>query len=151
MYETELQTYLHDQIPITQDLGVTVHLATLEHVVLKAPLGPNINHKKTAFGGSLYSIATLACWSLVHLNMKHLNISCEIVIAEGNSKYLAPVTTDFEVSCQIANAQDWGQFTNTLARKRMARVRLSSEIYQGSKCALEYLGDFVAIKHRGSC
>ncbi len=37
-----------------------------EPVVLRAPLAPNANHKGTAFGGSLYSLAVLTGWAWAH-------------------------------------------------------------------------------------
>ena len=38
-------------------------------VVIEAPLAPNINHRKTVFGGSASALGILAAWSLVHLRL----------------------------------------------------------------------------------
>ena len=52
MTPSELQTYLHQHIPLSQAMQVTVMEASLQQVVLTAPLVPNINHRETVFGGS---------------------------------------------------------------------------------------------------
>jgi thioesterase domain-containing protein len=144
--EIKLQEYLYDHIPLSKALGISVQLATIEQVILQAPLDLNINHKKTAFGGSLYSVATLACWSLVFLNVRCLNIHSEIVISGGDIKYLAPVKDDFTVKCIIENQEELLRFKMMLHKKSKSRIRLNARIYQGSCLAVDYAGDFVALK-----
>lgn len=63
MIEADLQAYLHRQIPLSAAMQVSVVSATLDSVVLSAPLAPNINHKYTAFGGSVSALGILAAWS----------------------------------------------------------------------------------------
>ena len=48
----EVQTYLHDHIPLSAAMGAGVSQADTEIVRLSAPLEPNLNHRATAFGGS---------------------------------------------------------------------------------------------------
>lgn len=58
----ELERVLHHDIPLTRDMGMRVidwHTHTLR---LHLPLAPNVNHKSTLFGGSLYCGAVLAGW-----------------------------------------------------------------------------------------
>ncbi len=143
---TILENYLHENIPLTAMLGVAVSLATPKNVILAAPIQPNINHKLTAFGGSLHSIATLACWSLLFINLKQLNIHAEIVISSSDTKYLAPVTTDFKAECTLENNHDLNRFEKMLIKKGKARIKLHATIYQGKALALDYYGEFVAIK-----
>lgn len=146
MQNIELQNYLHQYIPLSQALGVVVEMANYQNIILRAPLSPNINHQKTVFGGSLYSMATLACWSLVLLNVKPLNVPCEIVIAEGTIKYIAPVKTDFTAHCKLESPTALSQFTHTLQKKPKSRLTLQAHIYQNTTLSAIYSGDFVAIK-----
>ena len=60
MTPSELQTYLHQHIPLFQAMQVTVVEASLQQVVLTAPVAPNINHRETVFGGSASAVAILA-------------------------------------------------------------------------------------------
>ena len=61
-------TALHEHLRlIPQVLAMQVQLAGERdgRLCLRAPLGPNVNDKGTAFGGSLVSLMTLAGWCLV--------------------------------------------------------------------------------------
>lgn len=146
MNPADLETYLYEQIPMAKALGILVKKAELRQVILQAPIDVNINHKKTVFGGSLYSIATLACWSLAFLNAKHLNVECEIVISKGEIDYKAPVTGDFEVTCQIQDEKAYTQFCDRLTRRNLSRLTLTAQIQEKGLIAVEYKGDFVAIR-----
>ena len=66
----ELENVLHSEIPLTREIGIEVVDYTGDSLTLKAPLEKNINHKCTAFGGSLYSVSVLSGWGLIHLLMK---------------------------------------------------------------------------------
>src|SRR6185312_7839954 len=50
--EALLERYLHEQIPLSAAMGLRARVATSECVQLVAPLGPNVNHNDTIFGGS---------------------------------------------------------------------------------------------------
>jgi len=56
MQPTELQTSLHERIPLSRAMGVTVPQAEPTGVVLSAPLAPNVNHSGTVFGGSAAAV-----------------------------------------------------------------------------------------------
>ncbi|AIK95549.1 YiiD C-terminal domain-containing protein [Candidatus Odyssella acanthamoebae] len=140
----QLQSYLYDHIPLSVALGVKVTQASCHKVVLTAPLEPNINHKQTAFGGSLHAVATLACWSLIYLNLKENSYLTEIVISKSEVKYSRPVTTDFTVECELDNQTDWLKFETMLHKKGIGRLRLNSKIYQADHLAVDYWGEFVA-------
>lgn len=146
MNPADLQAYLYEQIPMSKALGILVKKAELRRVVLQAPIDVNINHKKTVFGGSLYSIATLACWSLAFLNAKHLNVNCEIMISQGEIKYKAPITGDFEVICQIHDEKAYTQFCHRLPKRNLSRITLTASIEQQGQIAVTYQGDFIAIQ-----
>lgn len=55
-----LRTYLHDHIPLSRAMAVEVVEASANHVLLEAPLAPNINMHGTMFGGSSATLALLA-------------------------------------------------------------------------------------------
>jgi len=56
----DLQERIDQEIPLAKHIGIVVESADDTTVVLRAPLAPNGNHKGTAFGGSLYSVAVLS-------------------------------------------------------------------------------------------
>jgi thioesterase domain-containing protein len=140
--EKQLEVYLHQHIPLSQAMGVTVLQAKLDKVVLAAPFSLNINHKKTVFGGSLHAVATLACWSLVHLNIK----GAQIVITKSDVEYLLPVDVDFQAVCMMPDVNVWGRFLVTLQRKGKARIQLSATIHQNKRLCIDYRATFAAIR-----
>lgn len=141
-----LESYLLEQIPITSAMGVVVEKASSEQIILTAPLSNNINHKKTVFGGSLHAVATLACWSLVHVNLTKLySDNFQIVIARSEIDYLAPVTLDFKAECRKPDPMDWDRFIKTLEKRKKARINLSATVYQHDRLCVDYSGVFVVL------
>jgi thioesterase domain-containing protein len=145
----DLEKYLLKHIPISSSMGVKVDSSSSERVVLKAPFLNNINHKQTVFGGSLHAVATLACWSLLHINLVALfKDPIQIVIASSEIKYLAPVTSDFKAECLHPNIDPWERFLTTLRRKGKARLQLSAKILEKGQLCVDYSGTFVAIVNK---
>lgn len=143
--EKELEDYLYQEIPISKAIGVQVVSASTEKVILSAPLGANINHKQTAFGGSLHAVATLACWSLLHLRLQSIGRSYQIVITKSEVDYVAPVDTDFQAVCQVPDEEVWQRFMKILKAKGKARLQLSATIECHNRCSVKYQALFAAI------
>ena len=61
-----LERYMLAHIPLVAQMRVRVASLDEKGLTLTAPLAPNINHERTAFGGSLASLMTLAL-SLIHI------------------------------------------------------------------------------------
>lgn len=145
--KVDLEEYLHKHIPISSAMGIGVELATPERIVLGAPFSNNINHKQTVFGGSLHAVATLACWSLLHVNLAELDGGqTQIVIANSNVDYLIPVAADFKAECAMPEKADWERFCKILQRKGKARIKLSAKIIQDEKLCVDYSGIFVVLR-----
>ena len=51
-----IERYLHEHIPLTTHMEVGVDRIDGTGVRLTAPLAPNINHRQTAFGGSVAAL-----------------------------------------------------------------------------------------------
>ncbi len=137
----EVQAYLHEHIPISRAIGVTVARADCEKVILSAPFCANINHKKTVFGGSLHAVATLACWSLLYVKLKKEHVKSQIVITKSDVSYNLPVDSDFQAECNAPEKAEWERFLKILKAKGKARISLSCTI--GTAC--NYRGTFAAI------
>lgn len=143
----ELENYLYNHIPITKALGIKVEEASFDKVVLFAPFANNINHKQTVFGGSLHSVATLACWSLLYLNLKNQNQNAyQIVIAESHISYLFPVNKDFRAVCLMPQETEWKRFLKILSAKGKGRIQLKARIEHLDHIAVEYQGQFAALR-----
>jgi thioesterase domain-containing protein len=88
-----LQRYLLEQIPISKALGMSVREATLEEILIAAPLAPNLNHHGTAFGGSVSAVAILSAWTLVYARLVAQDQFPAIVIQHNEIRYLINVGT----------------------------------------------------------
>ena len=140
----ELERTLHAEIPLTHAMGVRVVRADQYGLVLGAALAPNLNHKKTAFGGSLNSLATLACWGLIQLLLRDRGWAITVVIQESSVQFLKPVMRDFEAVCPLPPEPVSERFLHMLERKGRARLALDSVIHADGEIALRFHGQFVA-------
>jgi len=113
----ELQKILHSEIPLTNAIGIEVGEYTGLALTLHAPLENNINHKRTAFGGSLYSVAVLSGWGLIYLLLKKHNIEGRIVIEESNTKFLKPVVSDITAKCSFESKEHYEKFIKMYKKK----------------------------------
>lgn len=136
-----LQSILYKEIPLTQSMGIEVFVANEEQVILRAPLAKNINHKGTAFGGSLYSVMTLTGWSMANVLLKSADISAEVVIQDASIEYLLPVVSDFESVCL---APDFSRFLLAVKKRKRGRLRLIVEIKIAERVAVRFHGSYVA-------
>jgi len=141
-----LQSVLHQEIPLTVAMGISVAHCSQNKVELRAPLEPNINHKCTAFGGSLYSVAVLCGWGLVFHQM-HLNgLNGHIVIQHSEVEYKLPVDGEIKAVCVIEDETILTQFLKTYRRKNLARIRLQIKILFNGKEAMLFSGHYVVHK-----
>jgi thioesterase domain-containing protein len=144
MTREELETYLHEHIPLSRAMAVRVISMAYDKVVLGAPLAPNINHRDTVFGGSASALAILSAWSLLHLRLTAADQPSRVVIQRNSMDYLAPIAGDFTATATIGAETNWDGFLRMLTRKGIARVTIGAELeYQGS-VAGRLSGEFVA-------
>jgi thioesterase domain-containing protein len=139
-----LEQTLHAEIPLTRAMDVRVLGFDARGLTLGAALAPNLNHKKTAFGGSLNSLATLACWGLIQLLVRDIGRPITVVIQESAVRYLAPVTHDMRACCPVPAESEVGRFLRMLERKGRARLELEATIDTANKSAVRFDGRFVA-------
>ena len=137
-----LEQLLHSEIPISRAMGIRVAHYDGASLSLDAPLEPNLNHKSTAFGGSLYSLAVLCGWGLLHLKLAEARMHKHIVIQESNIRYLHPVVQDLHAECRLDDAA-FKHFLRTLERHGRARLSLDVVITQGNRPAVEFSGRYV--------
>lgn len=134
---SELEALLRREIPLSRSMGATVSRLDDRILELAAPLGPNINHKRTAFGGSLYSLATLAAWGTVRQLLEEAGMEAHVVIREGGLSYLKPVAGEFRARCERPSGAEAERFRQALARKGKARLALRCEVRAASAPAEE--------------
>jgi thioesterase domain-containing protein len=140
----QLQQTLHHEIPMTVALGLTVASYNGLTLELHAPLGPNINHKATAFAGSLNAVVTLSGWGMVWCILKEAGIAAKIVIQDSQINYLLPVAADFVAVCPKPDPSQINRFQNMLLKRGLGRLELTAEIRSGGQPAVTFQGRYVA-------
>lgn len=144
MTPQELTEHFHKVIPISKNLGIEVVELTEQHALIKAPLKPNLNHVQTAFGGSLYSAAALACYALFKsLSRNAGGTGDELVIQEGHIDYIAPIVGDFTVKATLIDPADAKKFETGVSRRGRARLRLKASIECNGRVGAIFEGVYV--------
>lgn len=148
----KLKDFFVDHLPITQFMGLEVESYDGEELVLTAPLAPNINDKQTAFGGSLYNAAVMACWGLAYLKTQEAGLKCNQVVAGGDVKYIAPVTGRIRAVCKSPGDDEIAHFLDHFQRKGRARINLDAEITsdgealsENNKLAVSFSGKYAIL------
>ncbi len=141
----ELLEYVRANLPLASAMGVSVVVAGDESVELHFPLAPNLNHERTAFGGSLAAAGMLAAWSLIWLQTRRITPPPRLVIAESQMRFIRPVDGDFIAACDWPKADSWAQARDQLTRTGRARIELRSELQVAGKVAAAHYGTFVVI------
>jgi len=147
----ELEAVLHHEIPLSRQMGLRVDRYDGERLALGAPLAPNVNHKATAFAGSLTAVATLTGWGATWLLLRERDMGGVIVIQESTTRYLLPVGGDFVATCRLPTSRVIERFLAGLRRRGKARLPLSVEILDGAgRVAVAFSGQYVAFAQIGS-
>jgi thioesterase domain-containing protein len=139
-----INKYLAEHIPVSQALGASVTIFDAEHIRVTAPLTPNLNHRSTAFGGSLSTLGILAGWSIVNFKLRDASLNCRVVIQKSEMDFLHPVDGNFEAVAR--KPESWEKFIKTLQRRGKARLELPSEILLKDKVVAKHNGIYVAVQ-----
>jgi len=140
-----LELYLHKNIPLSKAMEVAVAAREDGGIELSAPLPPNLNHRGTAFGGSVSSLAVLSAWTLLHVELGRAGLPSRIVIQKSEFTYLKPIDGEFSAVCALPAPAVWNRFLTTLRRRGKARIALEASVRCGAVEAGRFTGDYVAL------
>ena len=143
MTPAALAEYLHQNIPLSRGMDVTVEEAGADQVVLTAPLAPNLNMHGTMFGGSLATLALMAAWSVLHLRLEQLSTEAQLVVRRSEVEYMRPVSGAAKAVARLDGAE-WNGFVQRLERRGKARINLLAEVLFDEGVAARLKGEFVA-------
>jgi thioesterase domain-containing protein len=143
--EADVEAYLHEHIPISRAMGISVVEASGSRVSLRAPLEPNVNHRSTVFGGSCASVAILAAWTVVHLRVRAAGTEGRVVIQRGATEYRLPIQGTFTATCEAPPTPVWDRFDRVLRRRGQARIELAAVVTSAGTVVATFSGTYVAI------
>lgn len=146
MDELGFQKLIYDQIPITEKMGLEVIEFKPLSVKIFARLEPNLNHKCTAFGGSINSLMTVCGWAAVFINIKEVDLNSHIVIQRSNIEYFLPIDKDFTAECTIEEQTGIEKFLLTYKKYRRARIKLNVFCRDNDKILSKFEGQYVVFR-----
>lgn len=124
-----LTDFIEQHLPALGLIGARVVNATLDEVLIEAPLKKNFNDKGSAFGGSQYLLCIGASWGLAYLNALDEGIAQpDLIGAEGNIKYLKPVYSEKILARAQASPEEMARFRQSVRNKQKARLAQQSII-----------------------
>ena len=128
-------------------MGVAVLEASPERVALEAPLSPtNLNHRSTAFGGSVAALAILAGWTVVHLRLRAEGLAAQTVIQTSSVEYDAPIQGDFRATSEPVPAHAWSRFVRGITKHGRGRLIVTVHVTAGAETAATFTGSYVALR-----
>lgn len=145
MNRAEVEAYLKEHIPLSSGMAITVVEAGPGGVTIEAPLEPNVNHRATAFGGSVAALAILAGWTLVHLRLRAEGLVTHTVIQSSTVRYDAPVHGAFRSVTDPIEPAAWEKFTRAITRRGKGRVHVDVKVLADGCAAATFTGAYVAI------
>ncbi len=132
-------------------MGLAVIEASPTRVVLAAPLAPNTNHQRTAFGGSVAAIATLAAWSILHLRCRAREEPTDLVIQRSEMDYLRPIRETLRAVCYFDDEALWEATLGRLERRGRARIEMASRLEAADGAdAARFRGRFALMEQAGA-
>ena len=137
----DAEEYFHEQIPITRAMGVRVVAHNENEFVIEAPVALNSNHLRTAFGGSINAIATLAAYGLLWIELRES--AAHVVVAESSIRFLQPVRETIRAICPRPDSSEWAAFQTQLAAKGKARIILRVNVVEEGRAAAAFEGTFI--------
>jgi thioesterase domain-containing protein len=142
MTELEAERYFHEQIPLTRAMGVRVVTNDETGFTVEAPVALNSNHLRTAFGGSINAVATLAAYGLLWLELRQPGV--HVVVAESSIRFLRPVRETIRAVCRRPATEELHAFRARFSGEGKARITLQVEVSENGQTAAAFEGCFVA-------
>jgi len=134
---SKIEIFVEDHLPLGRAMNISVNDFDGNQLSLSAPLVYNSNDKGTAFGGSLYCLAVMSCWSWFYLRCLDTRIEPigvpNIVVTKASIDYLLPVTDETIIAtCRLDDESIWQGFIDHYNAKGNAKIQLDATIYTGN-------------------
>jgi len=136
------EKFFHEQIPITRAMGLRVVAHDESGFTVEAPVALNSNHLRTAFGGSINAVATLAAYGFLWLELN--DAAAHVVVAESSIRFLRPVRETIRAMCLRPAEEELAVFRRQFSEKGRARISLRANVTEAGEIAAEFQGRFVA-------
>ena len=138
----ELQTTWHQTIPMSRAMDIRVSFYDGRELLTHCDPEFNKNLHHTMFAGSIYTLATLTGWGYVYMQLREQGLEGDIVLAQGNIRYLAPIKGPAyaQTSLELADGE-----VSPVEQGKRARIQLEVRVACGDKTAASFTGKYVVL------
>ncbi|GAA4361357.1 YiiD C-terminal domain-containing protein [Kangiella marina] len=147
MNHTQLEQLVHQEIPITKALDIRIEELTSNSIQVMAPFDANKNIHNTAFAGSIYTVATIAGWSLVSSLATTHQLDGAVVLAKAEIHYKKPINGDIVAQCRVEDDEKLSTFVSSFKRKKRARISLTVNVIEDSVIKAVLQANFALVAH----
>ena len=123
-------------------MGIRVVANGENGFTVEAPVALNSNHLRTAFGGSINAVATLAAYGFLWIELH--DPALHVVVAESSIRFLRPVREMIHAVCPRPDPDEWRAFHTKLGAAGKAGIKLRVQVIEAGQTAAEFEGTFVA-------
>lgn len=141
--EQLVQTW-HQTIPLSAFMQLNIETFDSRSLVCSAPLAPNKNLHQSMFAGAIYSLLTLTGWGMIWLQLKAYGLAGDIVLADANVRYLAPVRDDAVARVKLLDCR--GNLHGLASGKRV-RQQVLVQLWHQQQLLAEFNGRFAVLPH----
>lgn len=143
-WSLQLQQTWHQTIPLSAYMQLQIEAFDGRSLVCSAPLAPNKNLHQSMFAGAIYSLLTLTGWGMVWLQLQANNLDGDIVLANANVRYLAPVRADATARVELLNCRG---SLDALATGKRVRQQVLVQLWFEDQLLAEFHGRFAVLPH----
>lgn len=129
----QLQTLLHQDIPLTRDMGMKIISFDEKTIKVTAPLNRNINDKGSVFGGASSALMIITGWSLIKLNCEKYGIDADIVIHKNETLWQKALYKDLSIKASFKINYHFKDIRSLLDSGRHKRITCIIELEDTNK------------------
>ena len=142
----DINEYISKYLPGVDACKIKVEKKDNKTLIVNAPLENNHNDRGIAFGGNLYNIALMACWSTMYLECKKRINKPNILTRDGQIRYRHQcVQKNIQAICNMPNERQWEGFFAHFEKTGKTSLSLSSKIISNNEIAVFFDGVFVLL------
>lgn len=131
--------------PIAGAMGVSVERCDREQIVLRAPLGANLNAGGTFFGGSTGALAMLAGWACCHQIAERASRNATVVIQHADIRFVRPARGAISARCSVPPKEVCEHWLEALAHHHKGRLQLDVDVVCEGETVARFLGKYVGM------
>jgi thioesterase domain-containing protein len=131
-------------IPLSAYMQLKIDAFDQRSLVCSAPLAPNKNLHQSMFAGAIYSLLTLTGWGMIWLQLQAEGLEGDIVLADADMRYLAPVRADAVAKVRLLDCRGSLQ---GLAQGRRVRQQVLVQLWHEQRLLAEFNGRFAVLPH----